>query len=334
MLHLQRREPRRLATTLLLSVVFAAPASAQSLIRPFKNHFVTGDYVAAGVALENTGVGGRATGTITIDPAAIPANAEIVAAYLYWLSVSSSGAPNSSAISGAKFKGNDIGDIAVLLNPQGSAPCWSDGGGTGSSNGSKAIWSYRADVLRFFPRRRPAEHNERVSVDVGGAHTVQLPDAGGSNQLPSALGAGLLVIYREAGYDEASGYQTAKRPLRAVVINDGSAVMDNSTRGVAVTLEGFYEAARTQPNARLSMFVGNGQSNKPERVLIRSTASSADDRLVATNPFVSDAGFEVQTFTNVPLEPGAMKATLSVAPPTGSGSFDCLNVGAVVMSTE
>ena len=46
--------------------------------------------------------------------------------------------------------------------------------------------------------------------------------------------------------------------------------MDNSTNGIAVTLEGFYEASRASPNARLSLFVANGQSNKPERVLIRA----------------------------------------------------------------
>src|SRR5262249_617396 len=152
---------------------------------PFKNYFVTGDYVSAGVALANTGVGGFATGTITIDPASIPADAETVAAYLYWLTVSSSGTPAPGAINGARFDGNDIGNIAVLLKPAGDSPCWSGGGGTGSSNGSKKIWSYRADVLRFFPRRRPADRTQPVTVEVGGAHSVQLPDAGGSNKLPS-----------------------------------------------------------------------------------------------------------------------------------------------------
>src|SRR5499426_449166 len=103
--HSKNREPRRLAVAALILFSVTVPASAQNTLAPFKNYFVTGDYVAAGVALEDTGVGGRATGTITIDPAAIPADAEIVAAYLYWLSVSSSGAPSSSALTGAKFKG-------------------------------------------------------------------------------------------------------------------------------------------------------------------------------------------------------------------------------------
>ena len=102
-------------------------------------------------------------------------------------------------------------------------------------------------MLRFFPRRRPEDRTQPVTVEVGGAHAVQLPDAGGSNQLPSALGAGLLVVYRVTGYDAASGHQAPRQQLRAVVINDGSAVMDNSTRGIAVTLEGFYEAGTRVP---------------------------------------------------------------------------------------
>ncbi len=148
-------------------------------------------------------------------------------------------------------------------------------------------------MLRFFPRRRPENRLQPVTVEVGGAHEVRLPDAGGSNELPSALGAGLLVVYRVTGYSAASGYQTPRLPLRAIVINDGGDVMDNATSGVAVPFEGFFEASRASPNARLALFVANGQSNKPERVSITSTASSSDNRLVATNPFVSNAGFEV-----------------------------------------
>ena len=157
---------------------------------------MTGDYVAAGVGLQHTGVNGFATGTITIDPSQIPAGAEIVAAYLYWQTISSSGAPDPSVLRGAKFKGNDISQIAVLLNEAGTAPCWSNGGGTGESHGSKATWSYRADVLRFFPAIRPASSQPPVQVQVAGSHTVRLPDMGRSNRIPSTLGAGLVVVYR------------------------------------------------------------------------------------------------------------------------------------------
>ncbi|RPH70251.1 MAG: hypothetical protein EHM78_12135 [Myxococcaceae bacterium] len=319
------------AGALLIAALAAHPARAQNALNPFKNYFVTGDYLAVGVGLQHTGVNGFATGTLTVDPAQIPPGAEVVAAHLYWQTISSSGTPDPSVLQGAKFKGNDISNIAVLLTKAGSAPCWSGGGATGDSGGSKATWSFRADVQRFFPRVRPANPNEPVQVQVTGSHTVTLPDMGTSNQLPSTLGAGLVIVYRVTGYDPATGYQRPRMPLRAVVLYDGGFTMNNQNQQMQLTLQGFYEASRTSPLARMTHLVADGQANKTERVQITSTASSADNRLVAINPFGGNTGFEAVTFQNVPLEPGAMKATVTVDP-GGSGSFDCLSWNSVVMS--
>ena len=60
-------------------------------------------------------------------------------------------------------------------------------------------------MLRFFPRVRPANPAQPVQVLVTGSHQVTLPDMGGSNRLPSTLGAGLVIVYRVTGYDPASG---------------------------------------------------------------------------------------------------------------------------------
>src|SRR5262245_26322907 len=150
------RGARRLASGMLLAAaMLGAPAHADNALGYFKNYFVTGDHVAVGVGLQHKGVNGFATGTLTIDPAQIPPGAEMLAAYLYWQTISSSGTPDPSALRGAKFKGNDISGSAVQLG-NGTPPCWSGGGGTGQSQGSKATWFFRADVLRFFPRVRPA----------------------------------------------------------------------------------------------------------------------------------------------------------------------------------
>jgi hypothetical protein len=325
------RLPGSLAAGVLVAALAAHPVRAQNALNYFKNYFVTGDYVAVAVGLQHTGVNGFATGTLTVDPSQIPPDAEVVAAHLYWQTISASGTPDPSVLQGAKFKGNDISKIAVLLNTAGSAPCWSAGGATGEG-GSKSTWSFRADVQRFFPRVRPVNPNAPVQVKVAGSHTVTLPDMGGSNQLPSTLGAGLLIVYRVTGYDPATGYQVARRPLRSVVLYDGGFTMNNQARQMQLTLQGFYEASRSSPLARMTHFVANGQSNKSERVQISSTSSQADNRLVAINPFVANTGFEVATFENLPLEPGAMKATVTVDP-GGSGSFDCLSWPAVVMST-
>ena len=320
-----------LAAGVLLSVVLPSHAARADGLGYFKNYFVTGDYLAVGVGLQHTGVNGFANGTLTVAPGQIPAGAEVVAAYLYWQTISSSGTPDPSALQGAKFKGNDISKIAVLLTKAGTAPCWSSGGATGGSNGSKATWSFRADVLAFFPRVRPASPNQPVQVQVEGSHTVTLPDMGGSNQLPSTLGAGLVLVYRVTGYDPTTNYQTPKMPLRAVLLFDGGFTMNNSSRQMQVIMEGFYEASRASPNARMTHLVADGQANKTERVQISSTASAGDNRIVAINPFNGNTGYEATTFENVPLEPGAMKATVTVDPGT-TGSFDCLSWSSVVMS--
>jgi hypothetical protein len=324
------RLPGSLAAGMLVAALAAQPARAQNALNYFKNYFVTGDYVAVGVGLQHTGVNGLATGTLTVDPSQIPANAEVVAAHLYWQTISSSGTPDPSVLQGAKFKGNDISKIAVLLSPTGSSPCWSGGGATGGG-GSKSTWSFRADVQRFFPRVRPANPNEPVQVKVTGSHTVTLPDMGGSNQLPSTLGAGLVIVYRVTGYDPATGYQRPRMPLRSVLLYDGGFTMNQQNQQMQVTLQGFYEASRSSPLARMTHFVADGQANKTERVQITSTASAADNRLVAINPFGGNTGFDALTFQNVPLEPGAMKATVTVDP-GGNGSFDCLSWSTVVMS--
>ena len=323
------------AGVLLAAALLASPARAgdddDGSLGYFKNYFVTGDYVAAGVGLQRTGVNGFATGYITIDPSQIPAGAEVLAAYLYWQTISTSGTPDPSALRGAKFKGNDISQSAVQLG-NGTAPCWSNGGGTGDSHGSKATWSFRADVMPFFPRIRPTNPNAPVQVAVTGRHQVVLPDMGKSNRLPSTLGAGLVVVYRVSGYDPATGYQLPRLPLRSIVLFDGGDTVDNHSRQMQVTLEGFYEASRASPQARMSMLVGDGQSNKTERVQIRSTSSPSDNQVVATNPFRANTGFEAVTFSGVPLEAGAMKATVTVDPGK-KGCFDCLSFSAVVLST-
>ena len=319
------------AGVLLVATLVPEPARGADALNYFKNYLVTGDYLAVGVGLQHTGLNGFATGMLTVPAAQIPAGAEVVAAYLYWQTISSSGAPDPSVLQGAKFDGNDLGTIAVLLTKAGTAPCWSGGGATGGSNGSKATWSYRADVLRFFPRVRPASPNQPVQVQVAGNHTVRLPDMGGSNQLPSTLGAGLVIVYRVIGYDPTTGYQMPRMPLRAVILYDGGFTMNNQTQQMQVTLQGFYEASRNSPNARMTHLVADGQANKTERVQITSTASAGDNRVVAINPFGGNTGFDAVTFQNVPLEPGAMKATVTVDPGT-TGSFDCLSWNSVVMS--
>src|SRR5690242_4176497 len=97
------RASRTLAVGALLAAVLSThPARAQNALGYFKNYILTGDYLAVGIGLQHTGVNGFANGTLTIDPAQIPAGAEVVAAYLYWQTISSSGTPDPSVLRGAK----------------------------------------------------------------------------------------------------------------------------------------------------------------------------------------------------------------------------------------
>ena len=78
----------------LIAVAFvlvpSAPAHAQpGNLKFFKNYFVTGGHFATGISLKGTGQNGFATGTIQVDAdptgtTGVPADSDIVAAFLYW----------------------------------------------------------------------------------------------------------------------------------------------------------------------------------------------------------------------------------------------------------
>ena len=327
------RHTGRLAAALLLAAALVAtPARAQEALGYFKNYFVTGDYVAAGVGLQRKGVNGFATGNIAIDPAQIPAGAEIVAAYLYWQTISSSGAPDASALRGAKFKGNDISQIAVLLDQAGTAPCWSEGGATGESRGSRATWSYRADVLRFFPRVRPSA----AQPSGAGPGHGQPPGhaARHGQEQPSALHPRCRAGRRLPGDrlrpgDGVPGSPPATpghRPLRrGQHPGPPHLAAPAAARGL---LRGIACLAWRTDDAH-----GRRRPVQQERARAdpRAPPPRADDRLVAINPFNGNSGFDVATFPNLPLEPGAMKATVTIDPGK-KGCFDCLSLGAAVLS--
>jgi len=154
------------AMALLAMLGMAGPAALaqQAKLGFFKNYFVTGDYVAAGVALQQKGVNGIATGRIRIEPSQIPADAEIVAAFLYFQIISTSDKPDPAMLlKDARFKGNPIGDYAFLVSDAGSAPCWSSGGGTGGT-GTGGVGRGGPDVGRTGGGRTGVAPRARASV--------------------------------------------------------------------------------------------------------------------------------------------------------------------------
>ena len=160
--------------TLLLLMGFGEPGLAQttSPLNFENNYFVTGDYVDAN-SVPSTGV---------------PPGADIVAAFLYWGTVESSQTAFAGqngffrpVFAGGPATGYPITGV-VLGNP--NAPVsWSSGGCSGSSQGSKTMRVYAADVSRFLPQ------DAQGNVQANGTYEVSLADSG-SNGSGSPLTLG------------------------------------------------------------------------------------------------------------------------------------------------
>ena len=271
----------------------------------FKNYFITGGYEVGGVGLAGQGVNGVAQGEILIE--GVPNGVEILAAFLYAQVVSDEG-PEAGGI-GVTFHGVPLstaeGTIGVVGDPIGATPCWSSGGGTGQSGGNKKTYSYRYDVLRFLP---VVDGRHRAN----GLHPVGLPDLGTKKSTPRALGASLVVVYRDPDL-----------PLSALVIYDGSWVMDNSTHGMTQTIEGFYDPADV--GGKMTFIVGNGQPNKSEILQVGQN--------VFGSPFAGNQGDDWDNVTVV-TDSIVGQDSLVTSVQEGSGSSDCLTGSAIIYQTE
>jgi len=102
-------------------------ADPQDALRFFRNYFVTGDYAVGGVGLrtidgtadDQDGLAdGFATRTIhfnDVNGNAVPADANILAAFLYWQTVVTTS--QGSGTDGAQFRGQDIAATIERLQP-------------------------------------------------------------------------------------------------------------------------------------------------------------------------------------------------------------------------
>ncbi len=321
---------------LLLVLTFAQTVLAQTPppLGFGNNFFVTGDYVVGGVGLRGLGVNGMATGDITIpDPnqpnaSSVPPGAQIVAAILYWESVESS----QTAFVGQKgffrpvFPGGPSTGYpitgAVLGNP--NAPIsWSSGGCSGSSQGSKTMRVYRADVRPFLP----VDSNGNVLAN--GTYEVSLADSGSNGGgTPFTLGATLVLIYRVL---------SPNFPLNSIMIYDGAFAPSNGASTMTQTMQGFYQAAAS-PVAKLTHIVGNGQSNKFESVSFSGVNLPSLYAGLPPFPGIYNGSWDNPTWVvnNYPPVGTAVKAndfqeTTSVVP--SASNSGCVSWGAVILST-
>jgi hypothetical protein len=337
-----------LGLMLMLGCVESGLAQTGTPLNIFKNYFVTGDYVVAGwVPPASPDGSGYAKGTISIPdtrqinalagsavgPTSVPKGADIVAAYLYWATVEAS--TNAFAGQKARFNGYDITGT-VLGNP--NAPTsWSSGGCSGSSQGSKTMRAYRADVRPYLPLDLDPGSPTFGALLANGTVPVSLADSGSNgNTTPFALGASLVVIYRVTTPETPL---KPAGPLNAIVLYDGSFAPSNTSSSMSQTIVGFYEpgivSSLGTPAAKITHIVANGQLNKNESV---SFGSHPLPSLYPNSPPVpgvygswDNPTWSVGNFVNGSVPGFDTQETTSVVP--SSSNSGCVSWGAIVLST-
>lgn len=306
----------------LLVFGLVPPASAQTNPLQFvNNYFVTGDYVVSGVGLRGLGdASGFAAGTInmpdknSVPATGVPAGADIVAAFLYWQTVESS----QTTFAGQQgfFRGYSITG-SLLGNP--NAPVsWSSGGCAGSSNGSKTMRTYRADVRPYL------QIDANGNVQPNTSYQVRLADSGSNGGgTPLTLGATLVIIYRVLDKNV---------PLNAITVYDGAYAPSNAGQSMVQNMQGFYEPTQAPGviSAKLTHIVGNGQSNKYEQVLFDGNALNLAN--TAAFPGAYNGSWDNPTWAVSPyMGAGDTSETTSVVPSGSNGG--CVSWGAVILST-
>ena len=295
------------------------------------NYFVTGDYVVAGVGLRGLGVNGFATQQFSMPDAnsvpstGVPSGADIVAAFLYWGTVESSQTSFAgqngffrAVYAGGPSKGYPINGV-ILGNP--NAPVsWSAGGCSGSSQGSKTMRVYAADVSRFLPQ------DAQGNIQPNGTYEVSLPDSGSNGGgSPLTLGATLIIVYRAI---------SPSLPLTSVVIYDGAFAPANGSSTMSQTLQGFYQAAAGAVS-KLTHIVGNGQSNKYETVSLDGVPLPSRYGSLPPFPGYYNGSWDNPTWSfnaaNNPVQANDSAVTTTVVP--NSSNSGCVSWGVIVVST-
>ena len=332
---------------LVVAQMVGRAATVPSQLHYSRGFLVTGNYVVGGVDLTETAnpiVNGFSTGTIQMGNA-VPPKADIVAAYLYWETITLTSTPSQGA--GVKFRGVNIditNDLTVKETSQPligeTAPCWSTGV-------PLTMHHYRADVLRLLPMLVDATNQptgKRIVNDADliahslPAHTVTLP-VSPDNNIPESAGASLVVIYRE---DPNPGAAPTE-PLRKIVIYDGLHIQTSINEATTLNIQGFYKAA-SPASAKITHIIGSGQPNSRERILFNGNTLESDPFKIGSASqrawsqdatSTTNATYDVSAYmgaaTNSAQYGQTVTTTIDHSPTTGG--FDCITSGAVIFST-
>src|SRR6185295_4797401 len=325
------------AATVMVSALAEKTVQAADALPYARGYLLTGNYVASGVDLtpqsnpaDNQGL---ATGTIHIS--GIPPDADIVAAYLYYETLTYSA--SLSDASGVTFRGHQVllndlmGVKKSRQNLTGSmSSCWSSGT-------PLALTEFRVDVLRWLPIRPDKDGKPTGKRLVNDAdlqahglplHQVKLPTRSG-NHVPESAGASLVIVYRDPS-----------QPLRKIVFYDGVHVQTSLDEVTTQTLRGFYQSSANK-SAQISYLLSGGQGNKGERISFGDGTgatvpiSPADPVSIGSSSqrSWSTLTYQVGTLMN-PIAKSALsgygETARTTLDHTKGGAYDCLSVGAIV----
>jgi hypothetical protein len=332
---------RALAFTLLGCLALSARAGVQAspgdALSYSKGFLLTGNYIASGVDLTEQAnpidANGFSTGTIHIN--GVPADADIVAAYLYWETITVTS--NLSDAAGAKFRGETIllDDMKAVKQSRqaltgSTASCWSSGV-------PLTLTMFRADVLRWLPIRLDKDNKPSGKRLVNDAdliahglpfHQVTLPVRSG-NQVPESAGASLVLVYRDPS-----------QPLRKIVVYDGIHIQSSVSEVTTQSLQGFYKSSAAK-SAQLTHIIGSGQPNKNERIFFND---GSDTQISPSDPInggsSSQRAWSTLTYdVSALMNPGNNSAggygetATTRVDHAGGGGYDCLTWGAIIFST-
>src|SRR5262245_13307030 len=322
-------------------LLLSAPlGQAADTLNFFKNYFVTGDVIVAGVGLRSTGqpdgfglgdiyIGVNnqqgvlqpgvpctdASGIVPCSTAgAVPA--QPIAAFLYWETEET--VPDPASTDGF-FNSNAI--VGKLVGDQNNPACWSSSGPGGPPQAKGRV--YRADVLRFLPI---VTINSKKYRQPNFHHTVRLRDSGGNGNgnVKLTQGASLVIVYRIV----VRGNPTIV-PLRSVVAYDGAYTLKPGTLPFEQTIGGFYQAVTSDPTAKMIPIVANGGSGQAQTLTVtNATLNNSND---GTNPFFGILG---ERWDN-PLIPITLTNAASYTTNVTTGNNQtCLTFASVWTSTK
>src|SRR5688572_8456539 len=313
-----------------------SPGDALAYSRGF---LITGDYAVGGVDLrEETHIIQNGFSTAPISMGGVPPNADILAAYLFWETVTTGSDAWETDAAGVKFRGFDL-DVTNVLSvkrtaqPSLGAACY--------GSGSLTMHMFQGDVLRFLPVKVDSAGNptgKRIINDADlvaqglDSHTVTLPVRDG-NGVPESAGASLVVVYRDPD---------PNAPLKKVVIYTGNTIKpENTTLGL--TIKGIYGSSLNK-SAKITHIVSSGQPNSRLRFSFAG-AGAAGATEIGASPF-SDGPASQRWWANPTADvsslmhpefadTGAYGETVSTSifHSSSGGSYDCVALGAVVFST-